>query len=34
MARFYASRINYDLNRIDEVPAYFRKAVIKYIESM
>lgn len=32
MAKFWAERIAYDLNRIDEVPAKLREKVKKYIE--
>lgn len=32
MARFYAKRINYDINRLDEVPAHWRDAVREIIE--
>lgn len=33
MAKFWAERIEYDLNRIDEVPAKLKEKVKKYIES-
>ena len=32
MAKFWAERIEYDLNRIDEVPAKLREKVKNYIE--
>lgn len=32
MVKFWAKRINMDINRIDEVPAYWREAVRAYIE--
>lgn len=32
MAKFYAKRINYDITRIDEVPAHWREAVRAIIE--
>lgn len=34
MVKFWAKRINYDLNRIDEVPTLWRKQVKEYIENM
>lgn len=33
MAKFWARRINYDIDRIDEVPALWREAVRALIES-
>ena len=32
MAKFWAERIEYELNRIDEVPAKLREKVKSYIE--
>ena len=32
MAKFWAERIEYELNRIDEVPVKLREKVKKYIE--
>lgn len=32
MAKIYAKRINYDIARIDEVPAHWRDAVRALIE--
>lgn len=32
MAKFWAKRINYDIERIDEVPALWREAVRALIE--
>ena len=32
MAKFWAERIKYDVNHIDEVPAKLREKVKKYIE--
>lgn len=32
MAKFWAERIEYDVNRIDEVPAKLKEKVKKYIE--
>ena len=32
MAKFWAERIEYDLNRIDEVPTKLREKVKNYIE--
>lgn len=32
MAKIYAKRINYDINRLDEVPAHWRDAVRALIE--
>lgn len=32
MAKFWAERIEYDLNRISEVPTKLREKVKKYIE--
>lgn len=32
MAKFWARRINYDIDRIDEVPALWREAVRALIE--
>ena len=34
MVKFWARRINYDLERINEVPSYWREQVREYIESM
>lgn len=34
MVKFWAKRINYDLNRIDEVPTLWRRQVKEYIENM
>ena len=34
MVKFWAKRIKYDLDRIDEVPAYWREKVREYIEAM
>ena len=33
MAKFWAKRINYDIDRIDEVPKAWREAVRALIES-
>ena len=33
MAKFWAERINYDLDKIDEVPNKLKDKVKKYIES-
>lgn len=32
MAKIYAKRINYDITRLDEVPAHWREAVRALIE--
>ena len=34
MAKFWAKRINYDINRLDEVPKAWREAVREIIEAM
>lgn len=33
MANFYARRINYDINRITEVPVHWRQQVIDIINN-
>jgi len=34
MVKFWAKRINYDLDRLDEVPELWREQVREYIESI
>ena len=34
MAKFWAKRINYDINRLEEVPKAWREAVRQIIEDM
>ncbi len=34
MVKFFAKRINYDIERIDEVPSLWREQVRQLIESM